>query len=164
VTRSDPDEGGLDEAALARERSFWDLESRADPPETADVDHAPGCPRLRPDRDIVGNRADGALVTDLRCPRCHATVRYLGAVREDRWPDLAPRLMGSGPPTEPVPTARQRQSRRPLKTRAEIVAAEAAFDADPGPRRQPIWDRLGIGRSTYFDLRNRHGLPPRRPG
>jgi hypothetical protein len=74
-------------APLLAERD--DLRARLgqlEPPADADLEHAPGCLRLRPEREHIGDRANGAEVWQLWCRQCRARAVYVDGVRQEPEP------------------------------------------------------------------------------
>jgi hypothetical protein len=72
--------------AGARAAAYWaareeserrEAERMGEPPDDADVDHAAGCLRLRPQRQYLGERTSGEKLWRLRCAGCGAERVYV---------------------------------------------------------------------------------------
>lgn len=123
----------LEEDRLETEHARTEREAQL---RALDVDHEPGCARLRPTYRWLGERADGQKVAELRCAMCGATLLLV----DDR-PEMTPPAVSS-PETEP-PSRTEPGRPFPGSSRAEL---------------ETIRDRLPEGRRGYKSIARAAGV------
>lgn len=128
-----------------REREAW--ERRKEPAPDADVQHAVGCPRYKPVRKYLGDRADGSEIWQLWCRECQATTVYVDGIE---WSDP---LIDEARLAAEEAAGREEDARRETEEAARLIAIAAAvrrelveaagrwIDAHPGNR--PSREELG---------------------
>jgi hypothetical protein len=99
------------------------------------LQHAPGCPRVRPERRILGERANGDQVAELFCRQCEATLRLVND--EPERPDRARKPANLWAEPEWLAVVKAYQSCESARPSQLDVARQLGFDTE-----QPLRDRL----------------------